>query len=99
MKKQLLISFCILMFCFENVRAQDGTITGLGTVNKDNLPIPRISVKIKGSNNKIAPYPKGRNSFTISGLSTLQFSFLAYTTQDVITREATFSKINLFKID
>jgi hypothetical protein len=79
MKKQLLISFCILIFCFTNVLAQDGTITGLDTVKKDNLQIPGISVKIKGANNRVATYPKGGYSITIFGLSTLQFSFLVYT--------------------
>lgn len=84
---------------FHNVRAQDGTITGLVTVKKDNLPIQGISVKIKGANNRVATYQKGRYSITIFRLRKLQFYFLVYSTQDAMTRENNILRTNPFKID
>jgi hypothetical protein len=50
MKKLLLVSLCFLVLCITQVFAQNRTVTGTVTAKDDGLPIPGVTVKIKGTN-------------------------------------------------
>src|ERR1700710_2657265 len=79
MKKLLLVSLCFLMLCITQVFAQNRTVTGTVTAKDDGLPLPGVTVKVKGTTNGTQTNSAGK--FTLSGVpagATLQFSFIGY---------------------
>jgi len=98
MKKQLIICFCTLMFYFTNVRAKDGTITGLITVKKGNLSIPCISMKINESNNRVRLTQKEDIQLQSSDYLHSNFPLRCVQTRH-LQGEIIFSRTNHFKID
>lgn len=63
---------------------QDRTITGTVTAADDNLPIPGVTVTIKGTNNGVVTDANGKYSINVSTLrSTLVFKSIGYTTKEV----------------
>ncbi|MBE9586490.1 SusC/RagA family TonB-linked outer membrane protein [Mucilaginibacter sp. JRF] len=81
MKKLLLVSLCFLLLCVTQTFAQNRTITGTVTAKEDGLPIPGVSVLVKGTS--IGTQTSGDGKFTLnvpaSG-NTLVFSFIGYGT-------------------
>ncbi|XHR93979.1 carboxypeptidase-like regulatory domain-containing protein [Mucilaginibacter sp. UC70_90] len=49
MKKLLLVSLCLLVLSMTQVFAQNRTVTGTVTAKDDGLPIPGVTVKVKGT--------------------------------------------------
>ena len=81
MKKLLLVSLCFLMLCFTQVFAQSRTVTGTVTAKEDGLPIPGVTVKVRGTSNGAQTNTAGK--YTLTGVpagATLQFSFIGYET-------------------
>jgi len=72
------------MLCITQVFAQNRTVTGTVTSKDDGLPIPGVTVKVKGTN--VGTQTNTAGKFTInvpaSG-TTLVFSFIGYETQQV----------------
>src|ERR1700749_1593818 len=84
MKKLLLVSLCFLVLCITQVFAQNRTVTGTVTAKDDGLPIPGVTVKIKGSGVGIATDANGKFSIAnVPAGSTLVFSFISFLSQDV----------------
>jgi len=84
MKKLLLVSLCFLMLCITQVFAQNRTVTGTVTAKDDGLPIPGVTVKVRGTNNGTQTNTAGK--YTLAGVpagATLQFSFIGYETLSV----------------
>jgi len=82
--KKLLQSLFILLFVAVTAVAQDRTVTGRVTAKEDGLPLPGVSVKVKGSTSGTQTGADGR--FTLKAAASaqaLQFSFIGYTTQEV----------------
>ncbi|WP_158797727.1 SusC/RagA family TonB-linked outer membrane protein [Pedobacter sp. L105] len=81
MKKTLLSCFCFLLFIMQSY-AQTTTITGTVSAKEDGLPIPGVSVKLKGS--KVGSVTGADGKFFIkvseSGPKTLVFSSISYAT-------------------
>ncbi len=74
----------ILLFVAVTAVAQDRTVTGRVTAKEDGLPLPGVSVKVKGSTSGTQTGADGR--FTLKAAASaqaLQFSFIGYTTQEV----------------
>ena len=79
MKKLLLVSLCFLMFCITQVYAQNRTVTGTVTAKDDGLPIPGVTVKVKGTTNGVQTNSAGK--YTISNVpagAVLVFTFIGY---------------------
>ncbi|MES2377116.1 MAG: SusC/RagA family TonB-linked outer membrane protein [Bacteroidota bacterium] len=84
MKKLLLVSLCFLVLCMTQVFAQNRTVTGTVTAKDDGLPIPGVTVKIKGTNIGTPTDANGKYSISASSGTTLEFSFIGFTTQSVV---------------
>ncbi|WP_316802488.1 SusC/RagA family TonB-linked outer membrane protein [Pedobacter nototheniae] len=79
--KKLLQSLFILMFVAITAIAQERTITGTVTSQDDRLPIPGVSVKVKGTQSGAVTDANGKYSVKVpSGSSVLEFTFIGYAT-------------------
>jgi TonB-linked SusC/RagA family outer membrane protein len=84
MKKLLLVSLCFLMLFITQVFAQNRTVTGTVTAKDDGLPIPGVTVKVKGT--QIGTQTNTAGKFTLNVPPTgavLVFSFIGYETKEV----------------
>jgi len=87
MKKLLLVSLCALVLCVTQVFAQSRTITGTVTAKDDGLPIPGVTVKIKGTNVGVPTDASGKYSISASSAAVLQISFVSFVTQEITVGE------------
>ncbi|HWZ17055.1 MAG TPA: SusC/RagA family TonB-linked outer membrane protein [Mucilaginibacter sp.] len=78
MKKLLLVSLCFLMLCITQVFAQNRTVTGTVTSKEDGLPIPGVTVKVKGTSIGTQTNTAGKYTLSVPANATLVFSFLGY---------------------
>jgi TonB-dependent starch-binding outer membrane protein SusC len=82
--KKLLQSLFILLFVATTAMAQNRTITGTVTSKEDGLPLPGVSVKVKGSNIGVSTGANGRFSLSAPASATvLEFSSIGYVAQSV----------------
>lgn len=82
--KKLLQSLFLLMLFAVTAMAQDRTVTGTVTAREDGLPLPGVSVKVKGSAVGTSTGVDGTFRLNVApGKNTLVFSFIGYTTQEV----------------
>ncbi|MCX2472810.1 SusC/RagA family TonB-linked outer membrane protein [Pedobacter sp. MC2016-05] len=79
--KKLLQSLFILMFVAFGAMAQERTITGTVTSADDKLPIPGVSVRVKGTTTGTVTDANGKYSVRVASGSTLEFSYIGYTAQ------------------
>ncbi|MGA9650913.1 SusC/RagA family TonB-linked outer membrane protein [Pedobacter sp.] len=80
--KKLLQSLFILMFVAVTAMAQDRTITGTVTSVEDKLPIPGVSVRLKGTQSGAVTDAGGKYAIRVnSNNAVLEFSFVGYTAQ------------------
>ncbi|RZK61726.1 MAG: SusC/RagA family TonB-linked outer membrane protein, partial [Pedobacter sp.] len=80
--KKLLQSLFILLFIAGSAMAQERTITGTVTGKEDGLPLPGVSVKIKGAAGGTTTAADGKYSIRITSQATaLEFSYIGYGTQ------------------
>ncbi len=74
----------ILLFVASSAMAQNRTITGTVTSKEDGLPLPGVSVKVKGTNIGASTGANGRFSLSVPASATaLEFSSLGFTAQTV----------------
>lgn len=93
MKKTLLSVFLILFMLFEPVFAQTRTITGTVTGKEDGLPLPGVSVMVKGTKIGTQTGPDGSYSIKVPpNAESLVFTFIGFSMQTV---PATSSRINV----
>ncbi|HEY9196883.1 MAG TPA: carboxypeptidase-like regulatory domain-containing protein, partial [Mucilaginibacter sp.] len=86
MKKHLLISifFLLLVLAGNQVYAQVRTVSGTVTAKDDGLPIPGVSVVVKGYKIGTQTSAAGKFSLSVSTkATTLVFTFIGYETQEV----------------
>ncbi|WP_214073403.1 SusC/RagA family TonB-linked outer membrane protein [Mucilaginibacter sp. dw_454] len=95
MKKLLLVSLCFLVLCVTQVFAQNRTVTGTVTAKDDGLPIPGVTVKIKGHAGGVPTDVNGKYSIPVPAGSTLVFSFISYLTQEVPVGERSVINVSL----
>ncbi|WCT12433.1 SusC/RagA family TonB-linked outer membrane protein [Mucilaginibacter jinjuensis] len=89
MKKLLLFYLGFLVFCTTQVFAQDRTITGTVSGRSDGLPLPGVSVVVKGSSKGTQTDANGKFSIPVSSSArTLVFRYVGYTTQEVTIPES-----------
>ncbi len=83
MKKLLLVSLCFLMLCITQVFAQNRTVTGTVTAKEDGLPIPGVTVKVKGTSVGTQTNTAGKFTLSVPEGASLSFSFIGYETLTV----------------
>jgi len=86
----------ILLFIAGSAMAQDRTITGTVTGKDDGLPLPGVTVRIQNSKSGTTTGSDGRYSITApSGIVSLSFSYLGYTSQVVAVGESNVANVTL----
>jgi TonB-dependent SusC/RagA subfamily outer membrane receptor len=80
-KKLLLIIGLSLTICIQAF-AQNRTVTGTVTAKDDGLPIPGVSVKLKGTNNGVQTGTNGKYSISVPTGGVLVFTFIGYSAQE-----------------
>jgi len=96
MKRKLLK--CLLFFFVllaTKVSAQERTLTGLVTAKDDGVPLPGVSVKVKGSQISTSTGADGKFTIRASANQSLLFSYIGYLTQDVSVGSKTSFVISL----
>ena len=84
--KQLLAA--LILCCTVPVFAQE-SVTVTGTVTDETgLPMPAVSVKIKGSSQAVSTTSKGAYSIQTTVGATLVFQYLSYTTQEAVVAKS-----------
>ncbi|WAC41886.1 SusC/RagA family TonB-linked outer membrane protein [Pedobacter sp. SL55] len=82
--KKLLQSLFILLFVASNAMAQNRTITGTVTSKDDGLPLPGVSVKVKGTNVGTSTASNGKFTLTVPVSATnLEFSSLGFLSKTI----------------
>ena len=82
--KKLLQSLFILLFVASSVMAQERTITGTVTSSEDGLPIPGVSVKVKGTNIGASTGANGKFSLNVpASANIIVVSSIGFATQEV----------------
>ena len=82
--KKLLSSLFILLLVATYAIAQERTITGTVTDKGDGLPLPGVSVRVKGTTTGTQTGADGKYSVKVPGNnSTLTFTYIGYATRDV----------------
>ncbi|MFA6946576.1 MAG: carboxypeptidase-like regulatory domain-containing protein, partial [Pedobacter sp.] len=82
MKKLLQSLFLLLFIAFQAV-AQERTVTGTVTDKTDGLPLPGVSVKVKGTNVGTSTGGDGRFSVRVpQGSTTLVLTYIGYASQE-----------------
>ncbi|MEZ0539900.1 SusC/RagA family TonB-linked outer membrane protein [Fibrella arboris] len=85
MKQLLLASLLLVCSTWSICFGQDRTITGRITSSEDGLPIPGVSVLVKGTTRGTSSDAQGSYSLSIpGGNATLVYSFIGSTTQEVV---------------
>ncbi|MES2417407.1 MAG: SusC/RagA family TonB-linked outer membrane protein [Bacteroidota bacterium] len=80
--KKLILSLFVLLFVAVTAMAQERTVTGTVTSQDDKLPIPGVSVKIKGQKGGVVTLETGKFSIRVpASATTLEFSYLGFVTQ------------------
>jgi TonB-linked SusC/RagA family outer membrane protein len=95
MKKLLLVSLCFLVLCVTQVFAQNRTVTGTVTAKDDGLPIPGVTVKIKGTDIGTPTDVNGKYSISAPTGSTIVFSFISFSSQEVLVGSQSVINISL----
>lgn len=84
MEKKLLICLTFFLFLGSSIFAQQRQISGIVTTKPDNLPLPGVSVKVKGTKIGAITNSEGRYTIAVPSASTiLLVSYLGYTTQEI----------------
>ncbi len=82
--RKLVSMMSVLLLCALHVFAQDKTVTGKVTDEKDNTPLPGVSVVVKGTNIGTSTGADGTFSLQVpSSAKTLVFSFINYSNVEV----------------
>lgn len=82
-KLQLLLMVIVVLSHFV-VHAQNRVITGTITAKEDGLPIPGVSVKVKGTSIVVSTGANGRFSLSVpSNATTLEFSSMGYLSNSI----------------
>ncbi|MBC7743997.1 MAG: TonB-dependent receptor [Flavobacterium sp.] len=84
MKKELLAFLFLGFFAFTTAIAQNKTITGNVTGSDDGLPLPGVSVKVKGSSVGTQTGANGNYTLTLpENSNTLIFSYIGYVEKEI----------------
>lgn len=81
--QRFLILASLVVFLLPSAYAQETIYNGTVRDGTDNTVIPGVSVSVKGTKSGVITDTDGEFSLTATSGSTLVFSFIGYTTQEV----------------
>nr|WP_294903125.1 SusC/RagA family TonB-linked outer membrane protein [uncultured Lacibacter sp.] len=82
--RKLVSMTCVLLLCIMQVFAQDKTVTGKVTDEKDGSPLPGVSVTVKGTTVGTVTGSDGTYRLSVPGSAkTLVFTFVNYETAEL----------------
>lgn len=84
MKKILLMNLCLLLLCVSQLYAQSRTVSGTVLAKEDGLPLPGVTVSVKGANTATQTNANGQYSINVSVGATLVFTYIGYTSQEQV---------------
>lgn len=95
--KRILLTCVSLMLLFLTTAAfaQDRTISGKVTGSDDGLPLPQVTILVKGTTNGTATDMDGNYNITVPTGSTLVYRYLGYVTQEIVVGSQTVINITL----
>jgi len=70
------------IFLCSDAVAQQRTISGVVSSEKENLPLPGVSIKVKNSTNGVVTDGNGRFTIAVPNNSTLVFSYIGFVTKE-----------------
>jgi len=76
------------MLSITQVFAQNRTVTGTVTAKEDGLPLPGVTVKVKGTSNGTQTNGAGKFTLSAPNGATLQFSFVGYNATSIVIKGA-----------
>jgi len=90
-RKLLKCLFFLMAFTTLTAAAQDKTITGMVTAKDDGLPLPGVSIKLKGTSRGVVTDSRGRYTIAVpnSENDMLVFSFLGFVNREMSTKANT----------
>lgn len=94
MKKLLMVQFLLFLFSFP-VLAQDVAITGTVTSAEDGSTLPGVNIAVKGTTRGTSTNAEGTYQLNAPAGSTLVFSFIGFTTQEVAAGNRTTVDVRL----
>jgi TonB-linked SusC/RagA family outer membrane protein len=83
MKKQVLSLFMFLFLGLAQLMAQNKLVTGTIVGSDDGLPLPGVSIRVKGGTLATSTGSDGKFKINVSSTDVLQISYLGYVTQQV----------------
>lgn len=86
MKKKLLLIICLSLAVFSQAFAQNQTVTGVVTAKDDGLPIPGVTVKVKGGTEGVQTQLNGKYTISVPANTTLIFSYIGYNQQSIAVK-------------
>src|SRR6476661_1108782 len=95
MKQKLLAVLLLGFFACTSAFAQNRTITGKVADAQDGLPLPGVSVKVKGTTTGTTTDATGEFRVSAAQNAVLQFSYIGYVTREVNVGENTSLTIKL----
>ncbi|WP_057937436.1 SusC/RagA family TonB-linked outer membrane protein [Algoriphagus resistens] len=84
MKKSLLSLLALFMLFSIESLAQNRTISGVIISGEDNLPLPGVNIRVKGTTTGTITDLDGKYSIEAASGETLVFSFVGFTTQEIL---------------
>jgi TonB-dependent starch-binding outer membrane protein SusC len=86
MKKNLLMSFLVLLSIVFNATAQERKVTGKVTASEDGSGLPGVSIQLKGTNKGVQTDASGAYSIAVpEGGGKLIYSFIGFNSQEIIS--------------
>jgi TonB-linked SusC/RagA family outer membrane protein len=102
--KKILILFSLFIITCNLVMAQTVQITGTVTSSEDGLPLPGVTVFVKGTTLGTLTAADGKYTLSVpTSATTLVFSYIGFKTQDVVIEGKTkidhVLELDVFKVD
>jgi TonB-linked SusC/RagA family outer membrane protein len=83
MKKQVLGLFIFLFLSLTQVMAQNKNINGKVVASEDGLPVPGVSIRVKGKPTTTVSGTDGKFTVPAGATDILQFSYIGYQSQEI----------------
>src|SRR5690606_27728559 len=83
MKCKITVLMLLLCFQYWTLSAQEKFISGTVTIESDSMPLPGVTILVKGTQNGTSTAMDGQYSIRADQGDNLVFSFIGCTTQDI----------------
>jgi len=85
---KLLLALLLPFFFIQTVAAQSVNISGVVTAKSDGLPLPGVTVSVKGSQAGTQTATDGKFTISANINDVLRFTYIGFTTQEVTVKQA-----------